>query len=35
MLRYAGHDVVEAGSGRQALDCLDRHGDQIDLMILD
>jgi signal transduction histidine kinase/CheY-like chemotaxis protein len=35
MLRYAGHDVVEAGSGRQALDCLDRHGDRIDLMILD
>ena len=35
MLRYAGHDVVEAGSGRQALDCVDRHGDRIDLMILD
>jgi PAS domain S-box-containing protein len=35
MLRYAGHDVVEAGSGRQALDCLNRHGDRIDLMILD
>jgi PAS domain S-box-containing protein len=35
MLRYAGHDVVEAGSGREALDCLDQHGDRIDLMIVD
>ena len=35
MLRYAGHDVVEAGNGRQALDCLERHGERIDLMILD
>jgi signal transduction histidine kinase/CheY-like chemotaxis protein len=35
MLRYAGHDVIEAGSGRDALDCLDRYGDRIDLMMVD
>ena len=35
MLRYAGHDVIEAGSGREALDCLEQHGDRIDLMIAD
>jgi PAS domain S-box-containing protein len=35
MLRYVGHDVVEAGSGREALDRLDQHGDRIDLMIVD
>ena len=35
MLRYAGHDVVEAEGGREALDCLDREGDRIDLMIVD
>ena len=35
MLRYAGHEVVEAEGGREALDCLDREGDRIDLMILD
>jgi DNA-binding response OmpR family regulator len=35
MLRYAGHDVIEAGSGREALDCLGRESDRIDLMIVD
>jgi len=35
MLRYAGHEVVEAEGGREALDCLDREGDRIDLMIVD
>jgi CheY-like chemotaxis protein len=35
MLRYVGHDVVEAGGGREALDRLDQHGDRIDLMIVD
>jgi PAS domain S-box-containing protein len=35
MLRYVGHNVVEAGSGREALDRLDQHGDRIDLMIVD
>jgi CheY-like chemotaxis protein len=35
MLRYVGHDVVEAGSGREALDRLDQHGHRIDLMIVD
>ena len=35
MLRYAGHDVIEAASGREALDWLGREGDRIDLMIVD
>jgi CheY-like chemotaxis protein len=35
MLRYAGHDVVEAASGREALDRLDREDDRVDLMIVD
>jgi CheY-like chemotaxis protein len=35
MLRYVGHDVVEAGSGREALDRLDQDGDRIELMIVD
>jgi nitrogen-specific signal transduction histidine kinase/CheY-like chemotaxis protein len=35
MLRYAGHDVVEAASGREALECLDREDARIDLMIVD
>jgi PAS domain S-box-containing protein len=35
MLRYAGHDVVEAGSGSKALNRLDQEGDPIDLMIVD
>jgi PAS domain S-box-containing protein len=35
MLRYAGHEVVEAEGGREALDRLEREGDRIDLMILD
>lgn len=35
MLRYAGHDVVEAVSGREALDRLDRKDDRVDLMIVD
>jgi PAS domain S-box-containing protein len=35
MLRYAGHDVIEAASGREALDRLGREGDRIDLMIVD
>jgi len=35
MLRYAGHDVIEAANGREALDCLGREGDRIDLMIVD
>jgi PAS domain S-box-containing protein len=35
MLQYAGHDVVEAGSGREALDYLDREDDRIDLMLVD
>jgi CheY-like chemotaxis protein len=35
MLRYVGHDVVEAESGREALDRLDQYGDRIDLMIVD
>jgi CheY-like chemotaxis protein len=35
MLRYAGHDLIEAGSGREALDRLGREGDRIDLMIVD
>jgi signal transduction histidine kinase/CheY-like chemotaxis protein len=35
MLRYAGHDVIEAANGPEALDCLGREGDRIDLMIVD
>jgi CheY-like chemotaxis protein len=35
MLRYAGHDVIEAANGREALDFLGREGDRIDLMIVD
>jgi len=35
MLRYAGHDVIEAASGREGLDRLDREGDRVDLMIVD
>jgi CheY-like chemotaxis protein len=35
MLRYAGHDVIEAAGGREALDRLDREGDEVDLMIVD
>jgi CheY-like chemotaxis protein len=35
MLRYAGHDVVEAAGGREALDRLDRKDDRVDLMIVD
>jgi CheY-like chemotaxis protein len=35
MLRYAGHDVIEASGGRGALDRLDREGDCVDLMIVD
>jgi DNA-binding response OmpR family regulator len=35
MLRYAGHDVIEAASGREGLDRLDRKGDRVDLMIVD
>jgi PAS domain S-box-containing protein len=35
MLRYAGHDVVEAASGREALERLAQPGDRIDLMIVD
>jgi CheY-like chemotaxis protein len=35
MLRYAGHDVIEAAGGREALDRLDREGDRVDLMIVD
>ena len=35
MLRYAGYDVIEAASGREALDRLGREGDRIDLMIVD
>jgi CheY-like chemotaxis protein len=35
MLQHAGHNVVEAGSGREALDCLDRKDDPIDLMLID
>jgi CheY-like chemotaxis protein len=35
MLRYAGHDVVEAASGRDALDHLDRKDTPVDLMIVD
>ena len=35
MLRYVGHDVVEAASGREALDYLDRADDRIDLMLVD
>jgi PAS domain S-box-containing protein len=35
MLRYAGHDVIEAAGGREALERLDREGDRIDLMMVD
>jgi hypothetical protein len=35
MLRYAGHDVIEAANGREALDCLGREGNRIELMIVD
>ena len=35
MLRYVGHDVIEAAGGREALDRLDREGDGVDLMIVD
>jgi signal transduction histidine kinase len=35
MLRYAGHDVIEAANGREALDCLGQEGDRIELMIVD
>jgi DNA-binding response OmpR family regulator len=35
MLRYAGHDVIEAAGGREALDRLGREADRIDLMIVD
>ena len=35
MLRHAGHDVVEAASGRDALDRLDRKDPPLDLMIVD
>ena len=35
MLRYVGHDVIEAAGGREALDHLDREGDVVDLMIVD
>jgi len=35
MLRYVGHDVIEAAGGREALDHLDREGDGVDLMIVD
>jgi CheY-like chemotaxis protein/nitrogen-specific signal transduction histidine kinase len=35
MLRYAGHDVVEAASGREALECLGRENARVDLMIVD
>ena len=35
MLRYAGHNVVEAASGRDALELLDRSDDRVDLMIVD
>jgi CheY-like chemotaxis protein len=35
MLRYAGHEVVEAASGRDALDRLERNDDRVDLMIVD
>ena len=35
MLRYAGHDVIEAAGGREALDRLDLEGDRVDLMIVD
>src|SRR5262249_34207528 len=34
MLRYVGHDVLEAGSGREALDSLDPRRDRIDRMIV-
>jgi PAS domain S-box-containing protein len=35
MLEAAGYEVVEAGSGATALDCLDRHRSRIALMIAD
>ena len=35
MLRGAGHDVVEAASGRDALDRLDQTDPPVDLMIVD
>jgi DNA-binding response OmpR family regulator len=35
MLRYAGHDVIEAAGGREGLDRRDREGDRVDLMIVD
>jgi PAS domain S-box-containing protein len=35
MLRYAGHDVIEAQNGQEALDRLGRDGDRIDLLIVD
>jgi PAS domain S-box-containing protein len=35
MLRYAGHTVVEAGGGREALYYFDREDDRIDLMLVD
>jgi CheY-like chemotaxis protein len=35
MLRYVGHNVIEAAGGREALDRLDRESDGVDLMIVD
>ena len=35
MLAELGHDVIEAGSGGAALDCLEREGRRIELMIAD
>ncbi len=35
MLRYVGHDVIEAAGGREVLDRLDRENDWVDLMIVD
>jgi len=35
MLRYGGHDVLEAAGGREALDRLGREADRVDLMIVD
>src|SRR5262249_61227651 len=35
MLRYVGHDVGEAGSGREGRDRLYQHGCRVDLMIVD
>ena len=35
LLGDQGHEVIEAGGGRAALECLERQGDRIELIIID